>query len=137
MESTSCLLALKPSLYNYSPIHNHYLSSGEQPFSALLQPRPGKHPLSAHLLSAHLRSPPGKEPTFRAPASRPKSTPTSATGFREPSYKPAWPRETPCTTIDVFLVVSVLFTPNYPARAGIPLRLGGLASTFRTPTNAV
>ena len=26
----------------------------------------------------------------------------------------------------------MLFNPSYPARAGIPLRLGGLASTFRT-----
>ena len=37
---------------------------------------PGKHPLSAHLVSH-----PGKTPTFRAPQSRPKSTPTSTTGF--------------------------------------------------------
>ena len=132
MESTSCLLALKPSLYNYSPIHNHYFSSREQPPSTLLQSRPGKHPLSAHLLSAHLRSCPGKAPTFRAPPYRPKSTPTSATGFREPPYKLAWPRETTYTTITVFPVVSVLFNPNYPARAGIPLWLGGLTSTFRT-----
>ena len=112
MESTSCPLALKPSLYNYSPIHNHYFSSREQPSSALLQSRSGKHPLSAHLLSAHLRSRPRKAPTFRSPQSRPKSTPTSATGFREPPYKPAWPWETPYTTITVFPVVSVLFCPN-------------------------
>ena len=102
MESTSCLLVLKPSLYNYSPIHNHYFSSGEQPSFALLQSRPGKPLLSTHQLSAHLRSRPGKAPTFRAPPSRPKSAPSSATWFREPLYKPAWPRETPYTTIDVF-----------------------------------
>ena len=40
-------------------------------------------------------------------------------------------------TIHVFLVVSVLFNPNYPARAVIPLHLWGLASTFWTLTNAV
>ena len=34
-------------------------------------------------------------------------------------------------------MVSILFNPNYPARVGIPLRLWGLASTFRTLTNAV
>ena len=79
----------------------------------------------------------GGAPTFRAPQSRPKSTPTSATGFREPPNKPAWPRQTPYTTVDVFPVDSVLFNPKYPARAGIPLRLGGLTPTFRTLTNAV
>ena len=134
MESTSCLLALKPS---YSPIQIMSFSSGEQPSSALLQSRPGKHPLSAHLLSAHLRSRPGKAPTFRAHQSRPKSTPTSATRFREPPYKPAWLRETPYTTIDVFPVVSVGLDPNYPARADIPLRWWGLASTIRTLTNSM
>ena len=60
----------------------------------------------------------------------------SATGFREPPYRPAWPQETPYTTVDVFPVDSVLFNPKYPARAGIPLRLRGLTSTFRTLTNA-
>ena len=40
-------------------------------------------------------------------------------------------------TVDVFPVVSVLFNPKYPDRAGIPLRLWGLTSTFRTLTNAV
>ena len=124
-------------LYNYSPIYNIYCSSEEQPSSALWYSHPGKHPLSAHLLSAHFRSRLGKTPTFRAPLSRPKSTPPSATGFREPPYKPAWLRETPYTTIDVFPVVSGVFTTNYPARAGIPLRLWGLASTIRTLTNTV
>ena len=85
--------------------------------------RLGKHPLSAHLLSAHFRSRLGKAPTFRAPLSRPKSTPPSATGFREPPYKPAWLRETPYTTIGVFPVVSGVFTTKFPARAGIPLQL--------------
>ena len=40
--------------------------------------------------SAHLKSRPGKAPTFRALPSRPKSTPPSVTGFREPPRKPAW-----------------------------------------------
>ena len=93
-------------LYNYSPIYNHLCSSGEQPSSALWFLALGKHQLSAHLLSTHLRSRPGKAPTFRAPLSRPKSTPPSATGFREPPYKPAWLRETPYATIGVFPVVS-------------------------------
>ena len=92
----------------------------EQSSSALWYSRPGKHPLSTHLLSVHFRSRPGKAPTFRAPLSRPKSTPPSATGFREPPYEPAWLRETPYTTIGVFPVVS-----------------GGFASTIRTLTNTV
>ena len=105
--------------------------------STLWYSRLGKHPLSAHLLSAHFRSRPGKAPTFRAPLSRPKSTPLSATGFREFPYKPAWLRETPYTTIDVFPVVSGVLTTKFPARAGIPLWLWGLASTIRTLTNTV
>ena len=84
--------------------------------------RPGKHPLSAHLLSAHFRSLPGKAPTFRAPLSRPKSTPPSATGLREPPYKPTWLRETPYAIIGVLPVVSGVFTTKFTARAGIPLQ---------------
>ena len=95
--------------------------SGEQPSSAFWYSRPGKYPLSAHLLSAHFRSLPGKAPTLRAPLSRPKSTPPSATGLREPPYKPAWLRETPYATIGVFPVVSGVFTTKFPARAGMPL----------------
>ena len=45
MKSTSCELALKPSLYNNNPIiHTLIISSGEQPSSALLQSRPGEAP---------------------------------------------------------------------------------------------
>ena len=108
--------------------YTEFILSGEHPYSALLRSLPGKHPLSAHLVSR-----PGETPTFRAPQSRPKSAPTSATGFREPPNKPAWPRETPYTTVDVFPVDSVLFNPKYPGRAGIPLRFGGLTPTLRTP----
>ena len=109
MESTSCELALTPSLYNHNPIiHTIIISSGEQPSSALLQSRPGEPPTfrASHVSpreSTHIQS-------------HPKSTPTSTTGFREPPYKPAWPQETPYTTVDVFPVVSVPFYPMYPAR---------------------
>ena len=136
MESASCELALKPNLYNNRPIHSKYFRAGSTRLprtSNLARGNPhfprtwclarGKHPHSA--------------PAFRAPQSRPKSTPTSTTltGFREPSYKPAWPQETPYTT--VFPVVSVPFYPMYPARAGIPFWLRGTTSTLRTLTNAV
>ena len=138
VESTSCLLALKPSYYTIivqykiitsRPGNNRLpcycnLARGNTHFPRIYFPRisglaRGKHPHSAHLNLA--RSP----------------TPTSATGFREPPYKPAWLRETPYTTIEVFPVVSVVLNPNYPARAGIPLRLWGLASTIRTLTNSM
>ena len=124
VESTSCLLALKPSYYtsivqytiitvcagnNRLPRYGN-LARGNTHFLRIYFPRisglaRGKHPHSAHLCLA--RSP----------------HPCPATGFREPPYKPAWLRETPYTTIDVFPVVSGVFTLNYPARAGIPLRL--------------
>ena len=57
VESTSCQLALKPSLFNYSPIHNHYFSSGELPSSALLRSCPGKHNFCASTFRASQVSP--------------------------------------------------------------------------------
>ena len=79
MERASGELALKPSLYNNRPIHSIYFRPGNTllPRTSSLArgnthfPRTwclarGKHPHSAHLQS------------------RPKSTPTSTTGFREP-----------------------------------------------------
>ena len=84
MESTSCELALKPSLYNNSPIHNHYS-------------RPGNTPSSAHIQSR-----PGETPTFRAPGVSPgenthiprtsslarSQSPTSITGVSGAPYQP-------------------------------------------------
>ena len=119
MESASWELALKPSLYNNRPKHSKYFCAGNTRLprtSNLAQETP---------TSRHLVSRPGKTPTFRAPQSRPKSTPTSTTGFREPPNKPAWPQETPYTTVDVFPVVSVPFYPMHPARAGFPFWLRG------------
>ena len=58
--------------------------------------------------SAHLKSRPGKAPTFRAlpsQASRPKSTPPSVTGFREPPRKPAWLQGNSLHDNDVFPVI--------------------------------
>ena len=124
MESTSCELALKPSLYNDNPIiHTNSFRSGNNRFSRYFSFVRGKHPLSLHPVSR-----PGKTPTFRAPQSPPKWTPTSAAGFREPPNKPASPRETPYTTLSVFPADSVSVIPlyMYPARAGIPLWIGGL-----------
>ena len=40
--------------------------------------------------------------------------------------------KTPYTTILDFPAVHVTYTPLYPARAGIPVWLGGLTSTLRT-----
>ena len=127
MESASCELVLKPSLYNNRPIHSNYFRPGNTRiprYSSLA--RGNTHFPRTWCLAW------GETPTFCAPQSRPKSTPTSATWFREPPYKPAWPQETPYTTVDVFPVDSVLCNPKYQARAGIPLRLWGLTSTFRT-----
>ena len=132
MESASCELALKPIVCNNRPIHSKYCGAGNTLSSAHLQSRLGKHPLAAHLVSR-----PGKTPTFRAPQSHLKSTPTSTSGFLEPPYKPAWPQETPYTTVGVFPVVSVPLYPMYQARAGIPFWLRGSTSTLRTLTNAV
>ena len=115
MESASCELALKQYIVNT-------LVRGTPFFRA--------PPVS-----------PGETPTFLAPGVSPGEnthilctsvSPTSTTGFREPLYKPAWPRETPYTTVDVFPVVSVPFYPMYPARAGFPFWLRGSTSTLRT-----
>ena len=115
MESASCELALKPNLYNNHPIHRIHFVWGTPVFRSL----PGKHPLSAHLSLARSQHPRQPQGFGSLPISRP--------GLGE----------TPHTTVDVFPVDSVLFNPKYPARAGIPLRLGGLTPTFRTLTNAV
>ena len=110
MESASCELALKPSLYNNRPIHSNYFRPGNTRlphYSSLA--RGNTHFPRTWCLAR------GETPTFRAPQSRPKSRPTSATGFREPPNTPAWPQETPYTTVNVFPVHSVLFNPKYPA----------------------
>ena len=75
MESTSCELALKPSLYNNSPIHSKYfhpgntrlprtssLARGDTHFPCTWCLARGKHPHSAHLdlaRSQHPRRPQG------------------------------------------------------------------------------
>ena len=61
----------------------------------------------------------------------------AAAGFREPPNKPSWLRETPYTTISVFLAVTVTVAPQHPARVGIPLCLGGFTPTLRTLAPAV
>ena len=114
LESASWELALKPSLYNNHPIHSNSFRPGNTHF-----------PRTWCLARGNTHIP------------RTSVSPTSATGFREPPNKPAWPRETPYTTVDVFPMDSVLFNPIYPAWASIPLRLWGLTPTFRTLTNAV
>ena len=69
MESTSCELALKPSLYNNNPIIHTLipLVQGTTVFRAN-QSHPGETPT----FLAHPMSRPGKTLTFRAPQSRPK-----------------------------------------------------------------
>ena len=132
MESTSCELALKPSLYNNSPIQSNYFRPGNtrlpctSSFARKNTHFPctwclarGKHPHSAHLSLARSQHPRRPQGFGSLPISRP--------GLRK----------LPTTTVDVFHVDSVLFNPKYPARAGIPLRIWGLTSTFRTLTNAV
>ena len=84
---------------------------------------PGKHPDSAHFSLAR-----GKHP-LSVHMSQPICA--AAAGFREPPNKPAWLRETPYTTIPVFPAVTVTVTPQYPARAGIPLCIGDLTHTLQ------
>ena len=99
MESASCELALKPSLYNNRPIHSKYFRPGNTrlPCTSSLArgnthfPRTwclarGKHPHSAHLdlaRSQHPRRPQGFE-----------SLPISRPGFRKlptrQSMSPMW-----------------------------------------------
>ena len=133
MESTSCLLTLKPSYYTIIvqyAIFNVCWGNNRLPRSGTLARG------NTHLLRIYFPRTSGLA-RGKHPHSHPKSTPPSATGFREPPYKPAWLRETPYTTIGVFPVVSGVCTTKFPARAGIPLQLGGLASTIRTLTNTV
>ena len=125
MESTSYLLALKPSYYtiivqytiiNVRPGNNRLprygtVARGNTHFPRIYFPRIsglawGKHPHSAHLCLA--RSPHPRRP-------------------QDFGNLPTRLSETPYTTIDVFSVVSGVFTPNYPARAD-PLRLMDEAS---------
>ena len=118
VESTSCELALKPSLYNNNPIIHTIIhlvwetsifrattvSPGETPtfhFSRIRCLARGKHPHSTHLSLTRSKQ--------------------SAAGFREPPNKTAWPREAPYMTISVFHADSVSVVPLYPARAGIPV----------------
>ena len=135
VESASCELALMPVLYNNHPIIHlqYYISSGEYPSSAHNRLARGNthfsrtsvsHPHSAHSSVARSKHP------LSAHVTKPLCA--AATGFREPPHKPAWLRETPYTTISVFLVVTVIVTPQYPARASIPLCLGGRTPTLRT-----
>ena len=83
-------LALKPGYYaiivQYNTINVHP-GNNRLPRSRHL--RPGKDLLSA-LFRAPQVSPGEKAPTFRALPFRPKSTPPSVTGFREPPQNPAW-----------------------------------------------
>ena len=84
MESASCALALKPSLYNNRPIHNNYFRPGNTrlPLTSSLArgnthfPRTwclarGRHPHSAHLSLARSRP----QGFGSLPINRPQETP--------------------------------------------------------------
>ena len=175
VESTSCLLALKPSYYtiivqytiitvrpgnNRLPRYGN-LARGNTYFPRIYFPRisdlaRGKHPHSAHLCLArgqHPRRPQGfvnlpilcifiglppwpevQVIKWHIDIDNCKDHNISIVAhlglcgsivlFIHLSIRNYF-KETPYTTVDVFPVVSVVFTPNYPARAGIPLCLWG------------
>ena len=130
MESICWELALKPIIYNKSPIIITLTPfvRGTTVFRT--------HPISpggnTHFPRTSV-SRPGKAPTFRAlqscpnrTQSRPNQTPRPPVGFREPPYKPNWPRDTRYAAIVVFPADFLTVKPKYPARAGIPLWFWGL-----------
>ena len=123
-------LALKPGYYTiivqYHAIHIRPGNKRLPRYSILA--RDNTHfPRS----SAHLRSRPGEAPTFRALPSRPKSTPPSVTGFREPPKSRPGFREFPTRQTVSSLWSYAVSIPRYPARAGVPLLILGVASTIR------
>ena len=127
-------LALKPSYYtiivqyttiNLRPGNNHL------PHNSILARGNTHFPRS----SAHLRSRPGEAPTFRVLPSRPKSTPPSATGFREPPKAGVALGKFPTRQTVSSLWSYGVSVPRYPARAGVPLLIWGFASTIRTLPN--
>ena len=121
MESASCELALKPSLYNNRPIHSNYscagntclprtssLAWGNTHFPCTWCLARGKHPHSAHLSlarSQHPRQPQGFG-----------SLPTSRPGLGKLPTRQS---------------MSSLWSP-YHFRAGFPFWLRGSTSTLRT-----
>ena len=132
VESISWELALKPGYYTII-VQYTLISSvrGTTVFCAHTILARGRHPLPRS--SAHLKSRLGKTPTYRAPLSRPKSTPTSVAGFPPPESRPGL-REIPYTTTMSSLRSYGVSVPEYPLRAGVPLVIWGLASTMRTLT---
>ena len=87
--------------------------------SSHLKSHPGKHPHSAHFRLARSPHPRRSQGFGNLPESRP--------GFREIPY----------TTTMSSLWSYGVFVPKYPARAGVPLRIWGFASTIRTLPNMV
>ena len=129
MESASCELELKPSLYNNRPIHSNYFRPGNTRLPGVhLQSRPGKHPLSVHWCLARGENHPHSTHLSLGRSQHPRrpqgfgSLPISRPGLRKLPTRQS---------------MSSMWTPyclillKYPARAGIPLRLWGLTSTFR------
>ena len=132
MESISCELALKPSLYNNSPIHSKYFRPGNTRLPRTFSlargnthfPRTwcfarGKHPHSAHLNLARSQHPRRPQGFGNLPISRPGlgKLPTRQ------SMSSLW---SPYCLILMTQLGRVS-----------PYWLWGLASTFRTLTNAV
>ena len=112
--NTLCAFSENDHVYNYYNAHMIYICNelgvSDQShktiwmtFSTHFGLTQNKHPLSTHI----------SQPLWAA-----------AVGFREPHNKLAWLRETPYTTIPVFPTVTVTVTPQYQARAGIPLCRG-------------
>ena len=135
VESISWELTLKPIIHNNNPIITTLNSfvRGTTVFRAHTI-SPGGNTHFPRTSVSRL----GKAPTFCAlqsrpnrPQSCPNRTPRPPAGFREPPYKPNWPRETPYATIVVFRAVRFTVRPGYPTRAGIPLRFCGLTPTLR------
>ena len=108
-------LALKPGYYTiivqYTTIN---IRPGNNCLPCTTDSRPGRHPLSAHFRLARSPHPRRSQGFGNLPESRP--------GFRE----------IPCTTTMSSPWSYGVFVPKYPARAGVPLRIWGFASTIRT-----
>ena len=104
VESISWELALKPGYYTIIVQYKSILFvRGITVFRAHTTLARGRHPLPRS--SAHLKSRPGKASTYRALPSRPKSTPLSVTGFREPPREPAWPQGNSLHNNTIFPVI--------------------------------
>ena len=146
MENASRVMVLVPVLYYHirpnTLIHiirlargntrhpRNYLLAGETPTNrapARLNTHPGKHPPTAHLRGLYSR--PGKHPLT---AHAHSYTATQCGGHRASGASQIACFGNPLHDVLVFPDIHVSTIPRNPARAGIPLLVGGSNPTFRT-----